>query len=142
MGVAMRRHLRPIALGLTLVVIAGCSISDSSVSISDSIGSSSDSSASSSRSRSAAYQDDVRDFAAAWDKSGGQYDEFQSQVARLASKHGISDWENNKATWVGVGAGLRRGGVAGTPFETYKQNLTGGDADRMSWLQQGYARGK
>jgi hypothetical protein len=129
-------------LAFALIVLAGCSISDSSVSISDSIGSSSESSASSSRSRTAAYPDDVRDFTAAWAKSGGQSDQFQSEIARLAGKHGISDWENNKATWVGVGAGLRQGGVAGTPFETYKQNLTGGDADRMSWLQQGYARGK
>jgi hypothetical protein len=134
--------MRLLALLLTLTIASGCSISDSSVSISDSIGSSSDSSASSSRGRDAGYQEDVRDFTAAWVKSGGQVDAFQSEIAGLAKKHGISDWENSKATWVGVGAGLRRGGVAGTPFETYKQNLTGGDSQRMGWLQSGYAKGK
>ena len=129
-------------LALVLALATGCSISDSSVSISDSIGSSSDSSASSSRGRDVGYQDDVRDFTAAWVKSGGQVDAFQSEIATLARKHGISDWESSKATWVGVGAGLRRGGVAGTPFETYKQNLTSGDTQRMGWLQSGYAKGK
>ena len=137
----MRRALSLLALGLTIAA-TGCSISDSSVSLSDSSGSSSDSSASSSRTRASEYQDDVRDYTAAYVKSGGQYDTFQSEVARLAKKHGISDWENDKATWVGVGAGLRRGGVAGVPFETYKQNLTSGDTQKMSWLQTGYAKGK
>lgn len=127
---------------LLAFAVAGCSFSDSSVSISDSIGSSSDSSASSSRGRDVGYQDDVRDFTAAWVKSGGQVDAFQSELASLARKHGVSDWENSKATWVGVGAGLRRGGVAGTPFETYRQNLTGGDSERIGWLQSGYAKGK
>lgn len=134
--------MRSLALCLALVVAAGCSFSDSSVSISDSIGSSSESSSASSRGREGAYQDDVRDYTAAYVKSGGQYDTFQSEIASLAKKHGISDWENNKATWYGVGAGLRRGGVAGVPFDTYKQNLTGGDTQKMSWLQSGYSRGK
>ncbi len=137
--------MRRLVLVMLALAVAGCSISASSGSISDSIGSSSksisDSSASSSRGGDADYKNDVRDFTAAWAKSEGQYDAFQSELASLARKHGISDWENDEATWIGVGAGLRKGGVAGVPFETYKQNLTGGNADRMRWLQSGYAKG-
>ena len=137
----MRRDAPLLLLGITLTA-AGCSISASSISISDSVGSVSgsisESSASSSRSRETDYQNDVRDYTAAYVKSGGRYESFQSELATLARKQGISDWENSKATWVGVGEGLKRGGVTGVAYDTYKQNLTSGDAQKMTWVQSGY----
>ncbi len=134
----MRRHALLALLGLTLTLVSACSFSYSSKSLSDSSGSSSESSASSSGSRETDYQNDVRDYTAAYVKSGGQYESFQSELAALAKKRGISDWENNKATWIGVGQGLKRGGVTGVAYSTYKQNLTGGESQKMDWVQSGY----
>jgi len=37
---------------------------------------------------------------------------FQRQVTRIARNHGINDWEQEVSTFVGMGMGLRRAGVA------------------------------
>ncbi len=37
---------------------------------------------------------------------------FQRQVTSIARNHGISDWEREASTFVGMGMGLRRAGVA------------------------------
>lgn len=133
----MRRHALVLLLGLTLAA-AGCSFSYSSKSLSDSSASSSESSASSAGSRDADYQNDVRDYTAAYVKSGGQYESFQSELAAIAKRRGITDWENNQSTWLGVGQGLKRGGVTGVAYSTYQQNLTGLEAKKMKWVQTGY----
>ena len=36
---------------------------------------------------------------------------FQRQVTSIARNHGISDWEQETSTFVGMGMGLRRAGV-------------------------------
>src|SRR5215510_1693790 len=66
-----------LVLSLSLFVPLGCSLSESSRSSSDSSESSSDSYKSSSGGeKSAAYRDDIRDYTAAYVKSGGQVADF------------------------------------------------------------------
>jgi hypothetical protein len=129
--------LLPLALAA-----AGCSISASSVSISESIGTSSESisgsSASSSRNDSDRYREDVAQYTKAYVQSGGQYDAFERTIADLARKRGISDWESNKATWVGVGQGLARARVSEVALDTWKTNLAGDDEAKRRAIESGF----
>lgn len=127
---------------LALVAAGGCSFSNSSVSLSESIGTSSESfsasSASSSRTDSDRYREDVAEYTKAYVQSGGRYDAFDRTLAELAQKRGISDWEDNKATWVGVGQGLARARVSEVALETWKTNLAGDDEAKRSAIERGY----
>jgi hypothetical protein len=140
----------------SLVVLAvlgplGCSIStspsdsleassDASGSLSDSSGSSSGSS--SPESREAAYRDDVRDYTAAYVKSGGRIADFDKKLGELARSRGITNWEENMATYEGIGRGLGKAGVNGVELERYTQNLAGGDPKKVAAIQKGYESAK
>jgi hypothetical protein len=137
------RHVLP--LGLALLMFAGCSISKSISSpfewSSDSIASSSGSSGSSrssSRDRAQEYRNDVRDYTAAYVQSGGQFDTFNRGLGSIASKHGVSNWEADDNTYVGIGEGLRKAGVTSTQLSVWKSNLSAGDSSRAAAIQEGY----
>ena len=125
----------------------GCSIStspsdsletssDSSGSLSDSSGSSSGSSSPSSK--EAAYRDDVRDYTAAYVKSGGRIADFDKKLGELARSRGITNWEENMATYEGIGRGLGKAGVNAAELDTYVRNLAGGDPKKVGAIQKGY----
>jgi hypothetical protein len=133
------RRLRPFLLGaIGALLLVGCSISDS---VSSSFESSSASLASSSESSSRereAYRNEVRDYTSAYVKSGGQFDNFTRGLDSIASKHGVSNWEADQDTYVGIGAGLKAGGMNATQFDVWKTNLANGDATKASSMQKGY----
>lgn len=130
-------------LGSSLALLAGCSISESiSKSVSSPFEWSSASSGSSSRSsspnRAEDYRADVRDYTSAYVKSGGDFDSFSRGLSGVASKHGVSNWESDNDTYVGIGQGLKTGGVTPTQLEVWKSNLAKGDASKAAAIQQGY----
>jgi hypothetical protein len=142
---------RLLLLGFLVALAAlgplGCSIStspsDSSESSSDSSGSLSDSSRSSSGSSSpegkeAAYRGDVRDYTAAYVKSGGRIADFDKKLGELARSRGITNWEENMATYEGIGRGLGKAGVNGGELDTYVDTLAGGDPKKMAAIRKGY----
>lgn len=123
-----------------VVLLAGCSISDSvSSSFESSSASLTSSSGSSSRARES-YRNDVRDYTSAYVKSGGQYDNFTRGLDSIAKKHGVTDWESDQDTYVGIGAGLKAGGQTQEQFEVWKSNLAAGDATKAASMQQGYGK--
>src|SRR4029453_3842273 len=126
-----RRALAGVLLA-GLAASAGCSFVDSSVSPSQSV---SASSASSAGDRDEDYRRDVRDYTARHVRSGGGYDAFERSLDDIARRHGISDWENDPNTWVGVGQGLREAGVTGDTLDSYKTSLTSSDPGRMREIQ-------
>ncbi len=129
--------------GLSALSLAGCSISDSVSASFDSSASSLESSASSSGSSSAdreSYRNDVRDYTDAYVKSGGQFENFTRGLTEIAKKHGVSDWEADQDTFVGIGAGLKKAGVTPTQLEVWKSNLANGDATRAASIQKGYGQ--
>jgi|SRR5215470_1520823 len=131
------RHVLP--LGLALALLAGCSISRSSSSPFEwSSASSASSSASSSGNRAEEYRNDVRDYTAAYVQSGGQFDAFTRGLSNIASKHGVSNWESDNNTYVGIGQGLRKAGVSPEGLNVWKANLAGGDSGKAAALQKGY----
>jgi hypothetical protein len=134
-------------LALTLVLSQACSFSTSSEGSSDSSGSSSDSSASSSRSSSpesasAQYKNDVREYTAAYMKTGGQFDAFRRGIGDLARKHSITNWEDDSVTYEGIGEGLGQTGATEIQLKAYMDGLAGQDAVKRASMQKGYAAKK
>lgn len=132
---------------LPLLLIQGCSFSASSKGSSDSSGSSSDSSASSSGSSSpesaeAKYRNDVREYTAAYVKTGGQFDAFRRGLGDLAMKHGITNWEASTVTYEGIGEGLAEASANEVQLKAYMDGIAGQDADRRAAMQKGYDAAK
>lgn len=133
------------AVGLAAMVILtqACSFSASSKSSSESSESSSDSSASSSRSSSpesaeTQYKSDVREYTAAYTKTGGQFDAFRRGIGDIAKKHNITNWEDNPATYEGIGEGLGEAGATDLQLKAYMDGLAGQDAAKRAAMQKGY----
>lgn len=122
-------------LGVMLVPM-GCSFSASSKSSSESSASSSRSS--SPESKETQYRNDVRDFTAAYLKSGGRQDEFRRRIGDLAKEHGITNWEESLVTYEGIGRGLGKAQASPVEVDTYTANLTNGDATKAKALKDGY----
>jgi hypothetical protein len=125
-----------VSLLIVMMASAGCSISASSESSSESSASSSGSS--SPESKETQYRNDVRDFTAAYVKSGGAFEEYKRRLGDLAKERGITDWETNLLTYEGIGRGLGKAQVSQVELDTYTANLAGGDPARMKAIKAGY----
>ncbi|HSP98082.1 MAG TPA: putative lipoprotein [Candidatus Dormibacteraeota bacterium] len=139
------RRLRPVLVGTGLLLLVGCSISESVKSSfessSASLGSSSGSSASSSRERES-YRNEVRDYTSAYVKSGGQYENFTRGLDSIAARHNVTNWEDDQDTYVGIGAGLKAANVTQAQFTVWQTNLAGSDATKAASMQKGFSQGR
>ncbi len=125
-------------IGLVLFSV-GCSFSTSARSASDSSDSSESSSRSStSKERHSRYREDVRTYVAAHAHSPGGSGAFERQLGELAQRHGITNWEDDETTFVGIGEGLREAGVDEVLFETFKARFSRSDSLKIQAIQQGY----
>jgi len=117
---------------------SGCSISRS---ISDSISSpfewSSDSSKSSSDDRDHSYRNDIRDYTDAYVRSNHDAAGLREGVATVARRHGITDWEGDASSYVGIGAGLAKARVPGREVGYYTAALADTDTQRSA-IERGY----
>ncbi len=128
-----------VTLALLMVTPLACSFSDSSNSLSQSISSPITSwSSSSGGAAERTYQADVRDYTQAFVTSGNDFRTFQSDLGQLAKKHGVTNWEENMATYVGIGEGLGKAKVNPSQLKAYQRNLGGSDQRKMDAIQQGY----
>ena len=137
------RAVAAVGLALVLILPQACSFSTSSKGSSDSSGSSSDSSGSSSRSSSpesaeSQYKNDVREYTAAYVKTGGQFDAFRRGIGDLAKKHNITNWEDSSVTYEGIGEGLGVTGASQIQLKAYMDGLAGQDAAKRASMQKGY----
>ena len=131
--------LYSVLFGLS-ITINGCSISASSESISDST-SSIISSPSSVSGKSKKYQNEVADYTMAYVKSsqpGADYTSFLKGLSDIAAKQGITNWDQDSMTYMGIGKGLKKADVEGVAYETYKKNFAGGNSKKMEEIQDGY----
>jgi len=122
------------------ITINGCSFSDSSGSISDST-SSIISSPSSISGKSKKYQNEVADYTMAYVKSsqpGADYTTFLKGLSDIAAKEGVTNWDQDSLTYMGIGKGLMKADVEGIGYENYKNNFAGGDSKKMQEIQDGY----
>ncbi|MEA1921521.1 MAG: putative lipoprotein [Pseudomonadota bacterium] len=98
----------------TLALLAGCSISYSSGKSSDSV----TSSVSSGGGDSAKVDKEINNYTEEvvvvtdfYVSRTENSEEFQRHISDIAGNHGIADWENEDATFVAMGKGLKRAGV-------------------------------
>lgn len=113
----------------------------SSASSGGSSGSSASSSGSSSpSSREGPYKDDVRDYTSQWVLSGGDPSGFRAGIAPIAEKHGITNYESDELTYVGIGRGLKKSGISGERYQQVKATLAAGSAEAGKWIDKGYEK--
>jgi hypothetical protein len=154
----MRNALRLapwVSLPVLAVALPGCMSSaslGSSSSISQSIGSLSESLSGSSKGLSESsgassdsvggeesdFPEDVRDYTTAYVGSGGSVTAYQRRLGELAEREGITNWEENPATYVAIGEGLARARATQGKVEAFKASVAAADPERQRWIQQGY----
>lgn len=92
--------------------VSNCSFSTSSKhsskSSSSSCRSSSKQGAESANKTSASYQEEVSALAILYVGSMGSTQDFQRELGKVASDHGIIDWQNTESTFKAIGIGLKR----------------------------------
>ncbi len=131
---------------------AGCSISYSLEKSSDSVSTSLDSITSISTSSSGGeeseekkvsetatvYEEDIAAVTVLYVSQEKNNDEFQRNVAGIAKNHGITDWEQEESTFLAMGKGLRRAGVAEDSIGNlpYFRSIAG--SSNYSLLVKGY----
>jgi hypothetical protein len=134
------------------LIVTGCSFSDSSrsvsnssESISDSAGSLSDSIKSSTSNREKKYENEVSDYTMAYVKSShadADYKSYLKGLSDIAARIGIVNWEQEPKTYIAIGKGLKKAGIEGIAYETYKKNFAGSDEGNMQNIQKGYESDK
>jgi hypothetical protein len=138
------------ALSLALTTaLAGCSFSYSSGSISDSLESSSGSLGSSSESSSSKqgiskdklpYRDDIANLTYSVAGSSMTASEFPNALSRTARQFKISNWSQEKATFNGIGKGLKKAGIAKENIarQPFLANALSSNKDALKLIQEGY----
>lgn len=138
------------ALSLALTTtLAGCSFSYSSGSISDSLESSSGSLGSSSESSSSKqgiskdklpYRDDIANLTYSVAGSSMTASEFPNALSRTARQFKISNWSQEKATFNGIGKGLKKAGIAKENIakQAFLANVLSSNKDALKLIQEGY----
>ena len=127
----------------------GCSISYSLEKSSDSVSASLDSITSISTSSSGGeeekvsvtatvYEEDVAAVTVLYVSSEKNNDDYLRQITSIAKKHGISDWEQDSSTFVGMGKGLRRAGVAEASIVSLPYFRSIADGSNYSQVLKGY----
>lgn len=58
------------------------------------------------------YEEDVAAVTVLYVSREKTTNDYQRQVAAIAKNHGISDWEQEESTFLGMGKGLRRAGIS------------------------------
>jgi len=134
-------HYRCKAIILALpLLVTGCSLSDSSGSISDST-SSIISSPSSVSEGDKKYVNEVSDYTTAYVKSSTPETDYKSYLKGLsdiAAKAGVNNWDQEPKTYIAIGKGLKKAGIEGTAYETYKKNFADSDQEKIDNIQKGY----
>ncbi len=138
-----------ISLACVSMLQAGCSISYSLEESSDSVSASLDSITSISTSSSGGeeetvnatgtvYEEDVAAVTVLYVSREKTTDEYQRQVTNIAKNHGISDWEQEQSTFIGMGKGLRRAGVSKDSISNLPYFRTMADSSSYSEVIKGY----
>ncbi len=69
---------------------------------------------------------------------GADYTSFLKGLSDIASKQGVTNWDQDSLTYRGIGKGLKKANVEGVAYETYKKNFAGGNSKKMEEIQDGY----
>ena len=128
------------------VLLSACSFSDSSQSSSDSSGSISDITSSpfvslsnSSLTDKQRYQNSVRDYTAEYVvSSSDDLESFRVRVGKLAEKYGITNWEEDKTTYLSIGKGLRKADLSKPQYEAFRKSFADSDPKKEQYIEEGF----
>lgn len=145
--------IRPLPSALFLAVfvltVTGCSISTSSKSSSDSSGSLSDSVSSPFESSSPKdgigkdkipYRDDVANLTYSVSGTSMAPEDFPVALARTAQQFKITDWAQEKASYYGIGKGLKKAGIPKEKIGSlpFLQQVLAYNKNALKWIEEGY----
>lgn len=137
----MRPVLR-LAVLLCSLCVTGCSISWSISESSESLGSSSESSSPKDGVGKAKipYRDDIANMTLSVVGSNFTSASYMAALGRIAGQRGISDWASEKATYYGIGQGLKKAGVAKEAIgrQAFLTGVLGSRSEARSWIENGY----
>ena len=142
----MTRLISPIALLAAASLLVACSFSDSSRSSSTSSESSSDlasspssSVASSKDKKKEGYEKDVRNYTAEYVKSSdANIETFQVRLGKIAAQYGLTQWDQDKSTYVAIGRGLRKAGLSKPQYQAFKTSFGESLPWKMEAIEEGY----
>jgi len=63
---------------------------------------------------------------------------FVQGISEIATANGVTNWEDDEATLVGIGRALKKAKLTGGVYETYKKSLGDANPLRMQMIQKGY----
>jgi len=132
-----------LVLAFTVLALNGCSFSHSSKGSSESsstiVSSPFESSSASVGGHEKKYEEEVMGYTSAYVRSSTEdYAGFSKGLGEIAEKYGITNWEAEPTTYQAIGQGLKKAGVTGTEYESFKTNLSAGDATKMQDIEKGY----
>jgi len=81
---------------------------------------------------------DVKNLTVAFLSTQGDPESFRYDLRAIAMKHGISDWQANETTYLGVGKGLREAGVDKNGMRLFKSYLGSARENVSRVVEQGY----
>jgi hypothetical protein len=86
-----------------------------------------------------AYERDVGDVTARH-AAGGVDDPraLEKDVSAVAASYGVTDWEQDAHTYVGIGRGLAAAGVREPELTQFADALSHSDARYRDWIRSGY----
>lgn len=135
-------YLSALCLSATITALTGCSFSESSASVSSISESISESSSSKTGigKEKVAYRDDIANLTYSVASSSMTADEFPTALARSASQFKISDWSQEKATFYGIGKGLKKAGIAKEDVAALPllDQVMKSNKKALGYIQEGY----
>jgi hypothetical protein len=67
--------------------------------------------------------------------------EYQKRLGELAKERDITNWEENMATYEGIGRGLGKAKASPVELQAYTTNLAGSDPRKAEAIKKGYEAG-
>ncbi|ABJ76757.1 hypothetical protein LEP1GSC016_1210 [Leptospira borgpetersenii serovar Hardjo-bovis str. Sponselee] len=155
----IQKLLISLTLGLTIISLSHCFISESISTGVDSLSKSSDSLESLSKSikslsvsvssifssssgndeeKEKAYLKDVRDLTAMHFENGFQEIEFKNDLSTLAFRNGLTNWKSLRVTYLGIGSGIKKAGINEDKFQTFLQGLGTSKPEIVESIRKGF----
>lgn len=127
---------------LLAFILAGCSFSesssDSSKGVFDLASSPLSSSSDSSRTAREKYENNVADYTAEFvTSSSGTMEKFRDHLGELAESRGISNWESDRITYLGIGRGLKKADLGTPQISAFTESLSGNDPIKKQGIEEG-----
>ena len=87
------------------------------------------------------YDREVADYTAEFvHSSKGDMDSFRLKIGKLAEDSGIANWQDDKATYVAIGKGLRKADLSQPQYEAFKKSLGDAEGWKMDAIAEGFKK--